>query len=199
MKRILFIALLALAVTAFANSASAISFTLDVPTHYTLDSRTVNTQGNAPLKNQTLDDVSGFKLLMAGSHHLGVGYERYDVKGKGVSGGGGGPFAFTTTFQFYDVVLDLPMRLLDFGLGYGVGTVNTSITTSTPPTPVAEQANASQWFASVGIPFGQHFDLHVAYHVVSTEHLKLSNTGGGGPDALDLSGHTLMAGVRLAW
>lgn len=196
MKRMLFVALLALAVTAFAGSASAVSFSLDVPTQYTLDNRTVNTRKNATLKDQTLDDVSGFKLLMTGSHHLGVGYERYEVKGKGSSGGGGG-FEFTTTFQFYDVVLDLPMRFLNVGLGYGVGTVNSSITASVPPSPGASPANASQYFASVGIPFGQHFDIHVAYHVVSTEHLKLSNTGS--PDALDLSGHTLMAGARLAW
>ncbi|HEX7926511.1 MAG TPA: hypothetical protein VF678_02900 [bacterium] len=193
MKRILLAALLATAVTVAASNAFAVSYTLDVPTSYTLNDRTPNGQNNGPVKHQTLNDVDGFKLLVAGSHHLGVGYERYEVKGRGT--GGGGPFDFTTTFQFYDVVLDMPTRLLNFGLGYGKGTVNTAVSTSGAPN--ISQADVSQWFGGVGIPFGEHFDIHVAYHQVTSEKQKVANVGS--PDSLNLSGHTLMAGVRLAW
>ena len=156
----------------------------------------MNTNKNAFAKDQTSTDVKGFKLQIAGSQHIGVGYERYEVNGKGASGGGGG-FEFTTTFQFYDLVLDLPTRWVNFGLGYGAGTVNSNIKSPGGSPPTTKEGDASQWFASLGIPLGEHFDIHAAYHVVSVKDMKLSNTGS--PDALTLSGHTIMAGARLAW
>jgi hypothetical protein len=194
MKRITLAVLLAIAAAGISTNAFAFSIAVDLPTQYTLDDRTVDKLKSAKATDQTNKDVKGFKVQLAGAQHIGVGYEHYEISGKGVAGS---PFDFTTTFQFYDLVLDLPTRWVNFGLGYGAGTVNSSIKRPGGGEPGAKAADASQWFASLGIPLGEHFDVHAAYHGVTAKDQKLSNTGS--PDALTLSGHAIMAGIRLAW
>ena len=200
MKRLILASLIAVAALCGAANAFAFSISVDVPSQYTLNDRTVDTCktcNKAKSDDQTLTDLSGFKVIVAGMHHIGVGYENYDVKGSGKSGGGS--FDFRTNLQFYDVVLDLPTHFVNFGLGAGTGQVNTSIMIPGAGTvPVAHSAGASQYFASVGIALGEHFDIHAAYHVVHTDNQKLTNVGSGS-DSLNLSGHTIMAGIRLAW
>lgn len=195
MKRLVLGLLAAIAVAITSQGAFAFSIAVDMPTQYTLDSRKlIKETSDVRASNQTLTDVSGYKVLIGSIYNVGVGYELYEVKGKGKSASES--FTFASRFQFYDVFLDLPTSVLNFTLGYGKGRVNTSVRVNDPPS-VAE-ADAFQYFAGVGFPIGQRFDLHVAYHAVTAEDQKIPHSGGSS-EHFNVSGHTVMAGVRLAW
>lgn len=195
MKRLALAQLAAVAVAVMSQNALAFSIAVDMPTQYTLDSRKlIKEASDIRASNQTLSDVSGYKVSIGSIYNIGVGYEQYEIKGKGKSASES--FTFESTLQFYDVFLDLPTSVLNFTLGFGKGRVNTSIRVSDPPS--VEEADASQYFAGVGFPIGQRFDLHVAYHAVTMKDQKLEDSGGAS-EHFNISGHTMMAGVRLAW
>jgi hypothetical protein len=195
MKRLVSAVLMAVAFAVLSAHTHAFSIAIDVPTQYTLDNRALNKQTNAKANNQVLTDVGGYKVLIGSIYHVGVGYEQYTVKGNGKSDLES--FRFESKIQFYDVFLDLPTSVLNFTLGYGKGRVNVNVL-NVPDPPVFAEADASQFFAGVGFPIGPRFDLHVAYHAVSTEDLKPKNSSAAN-DPINVSGHTVMAGLRLAW
>lgn len=195
MKRLALTLLAAATVAVTFHDAFAFSIAVDMPTQYTFDSRKlVKEASDVRASNQTLTDVTGYKVLIGSIYKFGVGYEQYEVKGKAKDPTES--FTFESKFQFYDVFLDLPTSVLNFTLGYGKGRVNTRVHVNDPPS-IAE-ADASQYFAGVGFPIGQRFDLHVAYHAVTAEDQKIEGSGGAS-EHFNVSGHTVMAGVRLAW
>src|SRR5689334_8784628 len=115
MKRIALLSLAVLASLAVANSAFALSFSVDVPYQFTLDNKIMDTQKSITLKNQDSTKANGF-ILGASAGWLGVGYEKYDVDGKATTLGF--PFDITLTYQFYDVFLDLPFPVIHPVIGY---------------------------------------------------------------------------------
>src|SRR5689334_9238114 len=109
MKRIALLSLSILFTLALANSASALSVSVDVPMSFTLDSRFMDTSKTVKAKDVTSNNANGF-ILGASAGWLGLGYEKYDVdyKAKAASAN----FPFTLTYQFYDVFLNLPFPAL---------------------------------------------------------------------------------------
>lgn len=195
MKRIFLAAMLAVAATLFASNAFAISFSVDVPEQFTFKNAHVNAQKDAKPKDSTTNDVNGF-MLTATKGWFGVGYERYEVNAKGTSSGGG-PFDLHTQYQFYDVLIDLPMPIVNLALGYGAGTANVNLN-SGGTVPVIGQMDATQTFVRLGLPIGKVLDVHIGYDVVKTEAKKFINQGT--PDKfVGADGTTLSAGIRLGW
>ncbi|HEX7926514.1 MAG TPA: hypothetical protein VF678_02915 [bacterium] len=194
MKHIALLSLAVMASLAVANSAFALSFSVDVPYQFTLDNKIMDTQKSITLKNQDSTKAKGF-ILGASAGWLGVGYEKYDVDGKATTLGF--PFDFTLTYQFYDVFLDLPFPVIHPVIGYGKGTV--FLATDGLPSGLGahiEPGDASQTFARVGIPIGPLFDLHLGYHVVTVADAKFKNSTG---DKLKTSGEMWTVGARLGW
>ena len=179
------------------------SLTADSPLSYTFD------KGNANLPpagcsgscygywdHRSTNTVGGSKVLLIAPFHLGVGYEDYSIAQTvtvpGCSGNGCAG-KVKANLQIVDVAVDLPMRFLNFTLGYGAGQANADILVGTPSS--ARHANVSQTFVAVGIPLGSALDVHAGYHWVSVEKKDFST--GWATNQLLLSGQMLSAGLRL--
>src|SRR5579863_10490724 len=196
------------------------ALTLDVPVAYTFDQGNANkpAQGSspAPWKSRMTTDVSGAMLLALSPFHVGLGYENYSVTQSVIVGsgngnvGGGGSVGVATKIQMVDLVADFPTRILNFTLGYGMGSADTSFTITSMnggnnnnnnnnggiPSPI--HANASQVFFMVGVPLGSRFDIHLAYHFVTIAQKDIIVPGNNPPfDKSQLSGEALTLGARL--
>ncbi|HEX7926513.1 MAG TPA: hypothetical protein VF678_02910 [bacterium] len=193
MKRIALLSLAVLASLAVANSAFALSFSVDVPLQFTLDSKFTDTNKTVKAKDVTSNKADGF-ILGASAGWFGLGYEKYDVDLKAVSPGGN--FPFTLTYQFYDVFVNLPFPAIRPVLGYGKGTLNLDTDSTTLANAHIKPADATQVFASIGFPVGPLFDLHVGYHKVNVEDAEFSNSPG---NKLKSSGSLWTLGARLGW
>jgi hypothetical protein len=190
MTRVLLAVFACVLAASFAPRAFAWSLSVDVPTQFVFDSKYVDTTKNAQWVNSTSHDLDGFKVALKTPFFLGVGYEYYNVKG--MLNSGGTLYNTRAGFQFYDVFVNLPIKVLNVSLGYGQGTAMFAINSSTAPT--ANPAHAQQGFVVLGIPLGR-LDLHVGYHWVQVERPDL--IGAGQPDTGLLSGQMLSAGLRL--
>ncbi len=199
MKRMLTVALLALAAVCLSSRAFALSFSADVPLQFQFSSKFLNANQDAKPKDRTVSDVNGI-ILGVGAGWVGVGYENYTVGATGNSLNPNSPltFDFNLNFQFYDVFLDLPFPFLHPEIGYGKGRVSPDLKPVFGQKIQAKDADASQYFLRLGVPIGHLFDIHVGYHVIKAEDIKVPQ-GGNGPDKLKASGQTVTAGVRLGW
>jgi len=167
------IAALALLLTAgLAPRAQAVYFSVDVPVaaHFEVEDFSAD-----------LDSLSGYKLGLGNLiGWFGVGYESYkgDFKPSQFSE------AVELDYTFTNLLLDLPIPLMNLTLGYGVGEI------------VAEDGkpswDATQQFINLGIPIGAVFDVHLGYHVISGD----SNNK---PDTGDAKATTTTVGVRVGF
>jgi hypothetical protein len=192
---------------ASVSHAAGWSFTADAPLSYTFDKGAVNkllnpagAQGNWSSKTST--DVSGSKVMLIAPFHIGVGYEDYTVNQTFTAGP---PCTVVCAghahlnIQMVDVMIDIPTRFLNIGLGFGQG--QASLEALAPPngTPnLARHADAQQAFLVLGIPLGTRWDLHVGYHWVTVQEKDIKFAGQNPPyDKLQGSGTMLSAGARL--
>src|SRR3972149_1857609 len=172
MKKLL-VSLAATAALVFvANSAWALSVSLDVPVSFSFD------------EGGTADSVSGFKvgvgLPLFPVIGVGLGYENYEAKLKdnGVTGKG--------LYEFYDLFLEIPFPIVNLTVGGGVGQAQAKVDSA----GYDEKGDASQFFASLGYPLLPLLDVHVGYHVISAEKL---------PGDVDISGEMWSLGVRIGF
>jgi hypothetical protein len=200
-RRLLLVAA-GLLVWAAPTFAAGWALSVDTPLSYAFDKGNANqnSQGasnQATWNHRSTDNVSGSKVLLIAPFHLGVGYEDYTVGDTITIPNGNGSTSqgnVKANFQIADAVVDLPMRWLNLGLGYGSGQVNTTIVSQS--TITARHADVSQTFVTLGIPLGKSLDVHVGYHWVSVEK-KEFQTGGQGTNQILLSGEMLSAGLRF--
>jgi hypothetical protein len=194
--------LAALAALSGTGRAADLALSVDTPLSFAFDKGIVaqpatSTSSTAYWNHRTSTDVSGYKVLLIAPFHLGVGYEDYTVR-QGINFTCGMPTNcagnLKMDFQFVDVVLDLPTRFVNIGLGYGAGQA-TGTASSQFNTSSTGHAGATQTFVTLGIPLGTSFDVHVGYHWVSVEQKEFN--AGGGAQKLEASGEMLWAGLRL--
>ncbi|HEX7926510.1 MAG TPA: hypothetical protein VF678_02895 [bacterium] len=188
MKRFALAALLAIAITLTSGKAFAASVSVDLPFQFTFSNEFLDKQKQAKPKDRDAT-ANGFILTATGGL-LGAAYEHYEVNGKGQSNN---PFDIRMSFQFYDLLVDLPFPVANLAVGYGVGTINTQLSGTGAPT--IGEADATQAFARLGIPFGKLLDLHLGYHLIRTEGGKFAGTN----DKFIPEGRTLTVGVRAGW
>lgn len=198
----------------WASLASAEwGISLDAPLTYYFDSPEVTRPpaGNSnPVlwKSPEPGKVEGFLLSIVappklfGIARVGVGLEDYSVTAPVLVTGCPAPCDVTVKLdlEIYDLFLDIPTELLNFGAGYGQG--NGKISVKVPPTipPVTiANPNVYQWFVSLGAILGR-FDLHLAYHWVSVQEVAISGGGnnpGQPPDHFRGSGRMMSLGARV--
>lgn len=208
MRRIVIFAALAVAVcgiTASTSFAAGWSFTADAPLSYTFDNKKASSplppnNGFSEFTDTTSSNVSGSKVMLIAPFHVGVGYEDYSVQQKlnippcACSFQG----KLRLGIRMTDLMVDIPMRALNIGFGYGTGTADVSFTLPavigiTVPTA---HVNVEQTFIVLGVPLGQRLDLHLGYHIVSVQRKTVLDSSGN-LSKLQESGSMLSAGARL--
>jgi hypothetical protein len=162
---------LVLFLTAWAVSparADLFAIAVDVPVTYSFDEAVLGDP-----------DASGIIVGLSLPFLVGLGYESYKVTGDTVAATAQ---AYEYKVNMVDVFLDLPFPVANLVLGVGLGRGTFEIPTSTL---TFKDANLSQFFFSIGIPFAVLFDVHVGYRVI-----------GGKADASD--GTELNLGSEMA-
>jgi hypothetical protein len=195
---------------ASVTRAAGWSFTADTPLSFTFDKPAVNKQVNPAgaqgnWSNKTTTDVSGAKVMLIAPFHIGVGYEDYTVNQTFTAG----PPCIVVcaghahiNIQMVDVMIDIPTRFLNIGLGFGQGQANLQAIAPSPGgiyvPNLARHADAQQAFLVLGIPLGTRWDLHVGYHWVTVQEKDIKFAGQNPPfDKFQGSGEMLSAGARL--
>jgi hypothetical protein len=188
---------------------------LDAPLRYIFDDPHVTTK-NASSSNSppTWKDVEGSPVdgvLLAVSTplalfdllHLGVGYDAYSVKAALLAGNCTSDCDVTINFDFevFNLLLDIPTRFANFGVGYGMGSLATKVKVPSSANGVSvRNADVTQLVMSVGAVFGR-FDIHLGYRIVSVEKVPIEDKNSGqvnnNPDHLAASGRLLSLGARM--
>ena len=192
MQRI-FIALFVGMASLFLTSAAwadIISISADVPIAFEFDDG-----GSA-------DSVSGYKIGLAlPGIIVGIGYEDYLVTQKN-----SGADDTEINFKIIDIFLNLPLPIVNIALGYGAGSASINDVTGTNTTDgdfefTFSDATITQYFISLGIPFGLLFDIHVGYHVLDGESdVKLvTDNSGTSKDKVDLSATMTSLGIKFGF
>ena len=208
MQKLALLIAVAIASTGLAATSNAAGWaiTADTPLSYTFDKKQASdpippNNGFAEFSDTTASNVSGSKVMIIAPFHVGVGYEDYSVKQKlnippcGFCSQGNLRLGIRMT----DVMIDIPGRFVNLGLGYGTGTADVEINLPAAlgiVAPAAHNVSAEQTFIVLGIPLGQRFDLHVGYHVVTVDR-KIVKDSNGNLSHLQESGSMLSAGARL--
>lgn len=142
--------------------------------------------------SQTLSDssVSGFTAAVS-LGWLGLDYENY-VNSFSKSG-----LKFDYDVTMYDILVNLPIPVVDIVLGGGVGNGSFSNCkiAGTGCTFQLKTANLTGYFASFGIPIFPLVDLHLGYHVFSgTNDAKVA-----GVSKETVSGDMYSLGIRVGF
>jgi len=158
-------ALLALALcAALAIARPALADTFSVSADLPFASSLTLKPGVGTSGSQTLSDtsVSGFTAAVSFSW-LGLDYEDY-ASSFSKSG-----LKFDYNVQMYDILLNLPIPVVDVVIGGGVGNGSFSNCklNGVGCTFQLKTANLTGYFASLGIPIFPLIDLHLGYHVFS--------------------------------
>lgn len=135
--------------------------------------------------------ASGFKATLDTPYHVGVGFENYSVD---VNDGFLNIYT-TLEYQFVDIFVDMYFTAMHLALGYGIGMVTTDDFTVSGTSFGFEEAEASQWFLSLGWPFDPVWEFHVGYHRISAESNLLINGVKTGT-TMDLGGIMHSVGLK---
>jgi len=157
-----------------APRAQAVYFSADVPVANTTE---------VGSDSDDLDSLSGYKLGVGNLvWWLGLGYESYTGKWKP----SGSTSSIDFDYTFTDLLLDLPIPVVNITLGYGVGDIEAKFA----GTKLASW-DATQQFINVGIPIAAIFDVHLGYHIIK------GSSNDTGTDDLDAT--TTTVGVRVGF
>ena len=140
--------------------AEFFSVAVDVPVAFGFDD---------PLE-ANVKEVSGAKFSVSFPFLVGLGYENYDVTQtkSGIDPVTNAVVAnkdFVSTITMVDIFFTLPIPVINIVLGLGRGKAKFA----GPNSQFLNNADLTQYYLSVGIPFAAILDLHVGYHVISGE------------------------------
>ena len=176
MKRNILTAFAATSLLFYSTQAFAlINFSVGVPFSHTF---TGKYDGGEEVKS---DGVSGMFIQVGVPFLPGIGMDNYKTKIKGYD-----IDLDTSIFNLYYI---LPIPVINLTLGAGMG--NTTLQCSDCST-YYDKGNATQWYASFGMPIIPLFDLHFSYRSVSSK-VKIKSAGGGGEH--DFSGSLMGLGI----
>ena len=177
MKRNILIAFAASSLLFYSTQAFALlSFSAGVPFSHTITGK--YNDGTA-IKS---DGVSGMFIQVGVPFLPGIGMDNCKTKIKGT----GDLDLDTSIFNLYYI---LPIPVINLTLGAGMG--NTTLQCSDCST-YYDKGNATQWYASFGMPIIPLFDLHFSYRSVSSK-VKIKSAYGGGEH--DFSGNVMGLGI----
>lgn len=177
MKRNIILTAFAASSLLFASTQAfaLINFSVGIPFSHTFSG---NYDGGEAVKS---DGVSGMFIQVGVPFLPGIGMDNYKTKIKGYD-----IDLDTSIFNLYYI---LPIPVINLTLGAGMG--NTTLQCSDCST-YYDKGNATQWYASFGMPIIPLFDLHFSYRSVSSK-VKIKSAGGGGEH--DFSGSLMGLGI----
>ncbi len=152
-------------------SAELFSVSVGIPVSHTFSDDAVESDGTSGV-------FAAVKLPIL----VGLGVENYstDIKGQDTK--------LNTTM--YDVFYLLPIPIINFTLGVGMGTTELDCATCSAQ---YDTGTATQWYGSLGFPFLGIADLHVSYRSVSS---KIEDSSG---NKTDVSGNVTGIGVSVGF
>ena len=178
MKRNILTAFAATSLLFYSTQAFAlINFSVGVPFSHTF---TGKYDGGAEVKS---DGVSGTFIQVGVPFLPGIGMDNYKTK---IKSSGDDLDLDTSIFNLYYLI---PIPVINLTLGAGMG--NTTLQCSDCST-YYDKGNATQWYASFGMPIIPLFDLHFSYRSVSSK-VKIKSAYGGGEH--DFSGNLMGLGI----
>ena len=176
MKRNILTAFAATSLLFYSTQAFAlINFSVGVPFSHTF---TGKYDGGEEVKS---DGVSGMFIQVGVPFLPGIGMDNYKTKIKG--------YDIDLDTSIFNLYYLLPIPVINLTLGAGMG--NTTLQCSDCST-YYDKGNATQWYASFGMPIIPLFDLHFSYRSVSSK-VKIKSAGGGGEH--DFSGNVMGLGI----
>lgn len=161
-KQIMAIFAVLLLATTFVSTAHAELFSVSagLPLSVELDDGVINS--TTELESDGMP--TGLLLHVKFPILVGVGLENYTqpLKEKG------GNTKLDLSSTMYDIFYLLPIPVVNITLGLGAGTMELSNDT------YSEKANVWQYYGQFGIPIAGVVDLHVSYHKVSGDKIKIN-------------------------
>ena len=172
--------------------AEFFSVAVDVPVDYNFDDG-----------KETVKEVSGAKFSVSFPFLIGLAYENYDVTQtkSGIDPVTSSPVSnvdFISTITMLDVFFTLPIPFVNIVLGLGTGTAKFE----GPNSQFLKDADLTQGFVSVGIPFAAILDIHLGYHALSGEAESTSPVAIGANPAVEpkkMDGNMISIGLKLGF
>ncbi|MBC8257520.1 MAG: hypothetical protein H8E38_00740 [SAR324 cluster bacterium] len=182
MKRKIILTLFAVSSLIFTSSQAfaLLSVSAGVPI-----SHTITGKGNDGSKIET-DGVSGVFMHVSLPILVGLGIESYKTKIKSTS-------TVELETSMYDIFYMLPIPVINLTVGLGAGSTELKCSICSD---AYDKGKATQWYASVGVPFLPFFDMHLSYRSVSSK-IKIKAAYGGGED--DFSGNVTGVGIMFSF
>ena len=120
------------------------------------------------------DSASGYTAGWGFPFHLGLGLTRIGAEGKDDLN----KIKIKTSYSLVDLFAWFRAWRLDWQIGYGRGNAKLeSLQDASGALFDADEADASQWFLTAGLPLGQRFAIHLGYHSVRAESPSLRANG----------------------
>ena len=191
MFRIVIITSFAITSLVFSGTqAFALNFSAGIPLSHTITGKSADGTTNIP------DGTSGLFVQASVPILPGIGIENYTTKLKqgDCTGCWDTPINLSTTM--YNLFYLLPIPIINLSVGAGIGT--TEYRCGVVCVSTFEKGEASQWYASFGIPIIPLFDLHVSYRSISAKNIKWE-TGPYKGQKEDNSGSVIGVGVMFSF
>lgn len=180
------VTLLAIGLLALPARADTLSVFADLPVAMSL--KLDDGQGNTDTKDAS--GLSGYKVGVTLPFFVGLAYESYGSKFSGNKVVGQ---SFRYDVTMYDLFLNLPLPVVNIAAGGGIGKGKFS---DGPPGVTVDDANLTQWFASLGYNIVPLVDVHFGYHAFSGKNP--ISTPSGQPD-LKVNGDMWSLGLKIGF
>ena len=192
MKRNILIAFAASSLLFYSTQAYAalLNFSAGVPFSHSITGKSADGTTNVT------DGTSGVFIQIGLPLLPGIGIDNYKTKLKQGDCTGCWDIPINLSTTMYNLFYLLPIPIINLSVGAGIGT--TEYRCGVVCVSTFEKGEASQWYASLGIPIIPLFDLHVSYRSISAKNIKWE-TGPYSGQKEDNSGSVIGVGVMFSF
>lgn len=181
-----------LLVCGFSSSASAelLSISAGLPVAHTFSSEWSGGESHES------DGVSGAMVHVKLPIMIGIGYEAYETKIKGIDSSSPDNIVLNTTL--YDIFWLTPIPIINFTIGAGFGSSELECSATGFKCSDGYEAGSlgqtTQYYLQLGVPIIPLFDIHASYHQVSA-----TVPGKSGFDDETFEGNVIGLGVAFTF